>query len=170
MWPRGHSLAAGRGQVGARYILGDRNLTLEADCSRSFPASAAAPCPACACPMLLPIPRLAGGLAGSAPAAPRAAHSPWRACAWLGTRCLWRAPRPNANWGFNPASLEAALDRAIRWYSDNGYVKTALKGPHRSENAQPEPSCCWADLEVGVFREYPACWPRGQRDNASSTR
>jgi nucleoside-diphosphate-sugar epimerase len=27
---------------------------------------------------------------------------------------------------FKPGSLEAALERAIRWYSDNGYLKRPL--------------------------------------------
>ena len=28
--------------------------------------------------------------------------------------------------GFQPSPLEAALERAIRWYSDNGYLKVPL--------------------------------------------
>jgi nucleoside-diphosphate-sugar epimerase len=29
--------------------------------------------------------------------------------------------------GFQPAPLEAALERAVRWYDENGYVKERLR-------------------------------------------
>ena len=37
--------------------------------------------------------------------------------------------------GFQPGPLEAALERAIRWYSDNGYVKAPIRPPAARECA-----------------------------------
>ena len=37
--------------------------------------------------------------------------------------------------GFQPSPLEAALERAIRWYSENGYVKNPLRNRAARERA-----------------------------------
>jgi dihydroflavonol-4-reductase len=36
---------------------------------------------------------------------------------------------------FHPGSLEAALERAIHWYSDHGYLKVPLRTPVASAHA-----------------------------------
>ena len=98
---KGHWLAAEHGQVGARYILGDRNLTLK-QMLEILSTLSGRPMPRLRLPHAVPfLAALADSLA--ARLLGRSRVFPWKGCAWPGTRCLWIVPRPDANWGFDLA-------------------------------------------------------------------
>ena len=117
---RGHLLAAERGRVGERYILGGVNLTLKS--------------------MLDILARIAGRRAPQW----KIPHAMAYAAAWLDTavsRMLGREPRiplegvrmarhkmfvdaskAGRELGFVPGPIEAAIQRAVDWYESNGYI------------------------------------------------
>jgi dihydroflavonol-4-reductase len=122
----GHLIAAERGRVGERYILGGRNVTLKE---------------------VLDMLAAIGGLH-----APRwkFPHAVAYVAAWVDTAvsvALGREPqiplegvrmsrhkmfvdasKATRELGFSPGPVEAALERAVRWYETNGYV--AARGTH----------------------------------------
>ncbi len=121
---KGHWLAAERGAIGARYILGNRNLTLK-QLLDILSALSGRPAPRVRLPHAVPFlaslaDTLAARLLGRPPHIPLegvrlARHKMFVDCS-KATRVL----------GFEPGPLEAALERAIRWYVENGYVKQPL--------------------------------------------
>ena len=130
---QGHLLAADRGRIGERYILGGRNMTLKE--------------------ILDVLARITGR------PAPRVrlphAVALVAACAdHLVSRALRREPRipidgvrmarhkmfvdgskAERELGYAPGSVEAALERAVRWYEENGYV-TRRSGVARAAHSQ----------------------------------
>ncbi|MGO8786613.1 MAG: hopanoid-associated sugar epimerase [Terriglobia bacterium] len=123
---KGHWLAAERGEVGKRYILGDRNLTLK-QMLEILAALSGRPMPRVRLPHAVPYlaalaDSLASRLLGRPPRIPleavRLARHKMFVDSSLATRDL----------GFQPGPLEGALERAIHWYSDNGYLKRPLRG------------------------------------------
>lgn len=123
---KGHWLAAERGQTGARYILGDRNLTLK-QMLEILSALSGRPRPRLRLPHAVPFlaslaDSLASRLLGREPRIPlegvRLARHKMFVDSSMAKREL----------GFQPGPLEAALERAIRWYSKNGYLKEPLRG------------------------------------------
>ena len=122
---KGHWLAAERGQIGARYILGDRNLTLK-QMLEILSALSGRPMPRLRLPHAVPLlaslaDSLAARLLGRPPRIPleavRLARHKMFADGSMAKREL----------GFQPRPLEEALERAIRWYSENGYVNNPLR-------------------------------------------
>lgn len=116
----GHLLAAERGRVGERYILGGRNLTLK-EILGVVAAVSGRPAPRLRLPHAI---ALAAGyadgfisrLTGREPLVPlegvrMARHKMWVDCS--------KAVR---ELGFEPGSVEAALERSVAWYRENGYV------------------------------------------------
>jgi dihydroflavonol-4-reductase len=116
----GHLLAAERGKVGERYILGGENLTLKQ------------------------VLDMLAGFSGQAAPRVRLPHAVALAAAYADaavSRLLGRAPRiplegvrmarhsmfvddgkARRELGFAPGPVAAALERAVRWYQANGYV------------------------------------------------
>ncbi len=116
----GHLLAAERGKIGERYLLGGQNLTLKQ--------------------MLGALARITGRRAPRL----KIPHTVALGFAYAETafsRLLGRAPqipvegvriarhrmfvdcsKAERELGFQPGSVEAALERAVRWYESNGYV------------------------------------------------
>jgi dihydroflavonol-4-reductase len=122
----GHLLAAEKGKVGQRYLLGGENLTLKAmlDLLSKITGLRA--------PKLKVPHGLALGVAyastifsrliGREPGIPVegvkiARHMMFVDCS-----------RAQRELGFKPEPVSAALERAVRWYNDNGYVL-----PHRAK-------------------------------------
>ena len=120
----GHLLAAERGRIGERYILGGENLTLKAMLKMLVDRSPAARRRGCGCrtPLL------------------------WLRAMWTRhfRRVTRREPRipldgvrmarhsmfvntekARRELGFTPGPVAAALARAVRWYQENGYVARA---------------------------------------------
>jgi dihydroflavonol-4-reductase len=119
---RGHLLAAEKGKIGERYILGGRNMTLKeilavlaGICGRPAPrihlphavALGAAHIDSFVSRMLDREPRIP--LDGVR----MARHS-----------MFVDGSRAERELGYHPGPVEAALERAVRWYVDHGYVRS----------------------------------------------
>jgi len=130
---RGHWLAAGRGQVGARYILGDRNLTLK-EMLQILSSLSGRPMPRLRLPYAVPflaafVDALASRLLRRQPRIPLEGVRMSRHKMYVDSSKAVR------ELGFQPSPLEAALERSIRWYSDEGYIHQRLRDPAARECA-----------------------------------
>jgi dihydroflavonol-4-reductase len=129
----GHLLIAEQGKAGQRYLLGGENLTLKQmlDILEKLTGLPA------------PTRRFSHGLALFAAYADTAV-----------ARLLWREPnipiegvkiaqhkmfvdcsRAQREFGFQPGPVAAALERAVRWYEANGYLKTSRAKKMRQAQA-----------------------------------
>lgn len=117
----GHLLAAERGRPGQRYILGGPNLTLK-ELLDTLSRITGIPAPRFRFPHALALvagyfDRSLSRLLGRAPQIPlegvrMARHKMFVDCSKAGREL-----------GFQPGPIEAALERAVRWYEENGYVR-----------------------------------------------
>lgn len=118
---QGHLLAAERGRVGERYLLGAENLTLK-EIFEALSAASGRPAPKWKIPHTV---ALAAGWAsteisaitGRPPRVPlegvrMARHSMFVACS-----------KAKVELGFQPGSAAAALARAAQWYAEAGYCR-----------------------------------------------
>jgi len=121
----GHLLAAERGKSGQRYILGGRNMTLK-EILDVLAGITGRPAPRVRVPHAV---ALAAGYAdhvvsrvlGREPHIPldgvkMARHKMWVDCSQAAREL-----------GFEAGLVEAALERAVRWYEDHGYVRGRLR-------------------------------------------
>lgn len=116
----GHILACERGQNGERYILGSENLTLQQIFGR-LEAISGCKAPTMQVPYTV---ALAAGylttgwarLTGIAPKAPLDAVRMSRKKMWVSHE------KASRELGFVPGPAENALQDAVRWFRDNGYV------------------------------------------------
>src|SRR5262249_19239548 len=127
----GHLLAAERGRAGQRYLLGNRNMTLKAALD-VLAATTGRTAPRIRIPYAIPLAagyadRAVSGILNREPRIPlegvRMARHPMFVDCSRATREL----------GFQPGSIEAALDRAARWYIANGYVTASRYSPQKLE-------------------------------------
>jgi dihydroflavonol-4-reductase len=117
----GHWLAAQRGRIGQRYILGCRNMSLK-EILESLAAATHQRAPRLRLPYAF---ALAAGYAenmfcsiiGREPRIPLEGVRMSRHKMFVDPSLAMR------ELGFAPGSVDAALERAARWYIDNGYVK-----------------------------------------------
>jgi dihydroflavonol-4-reductase len=121
---KGHFLAAEHGQVGARYILGDRNLTLK-QMLEILSTLSGRPMPRLRLPHAVPflaalVDSLAARLLGRQP------RISLEGVRLARHKMFVDSSKARRELGFRPGPLEAALERAIRWYSDCGYLKESL--------------------------------------------
>lgn len=117
----GHLLAAERGRPGQRYILGGVNLTLK-ELLDTLSRITGIPAPRFRFPYALALvagyfDHVVSRLFGRVPQIPlegvrMARHKMFVDCAKAGREL-----------DFRPGPLEAALERAARWYQENGYVR-----------------------------------------------
>jgi dihydroflavonol-4-reductase len=124
----GHWLAATRGRIGERYILGERNVTLK-DFLGLVAEASGRRAPRVQVPHAV---ALAAGYAenffaailGREPAIPlegvrMARHKMFVDCSKAGREL-----------GFKPTRIEGPIERAVQWYVENGYVaKSGLNKP-----------------------------------------
>jgi dihydroflavonol-4-reductase len=130
---KGHWLAAERGQVGARYILGDRNLTLK-QLLQILSALSGRPMPRLRLPHAVPfLAALADSLVSRVFRRPP--RIPLEGVRLARHKMFVDSAKARRELGFQPSPLEAALERAIRWYSENGYVKEPLRDRTARERA-----------------------------------
>jgi dihydroflavonol-4-reductase len=117
---RGHLLAADHGRIGERYLLGGRNMTLkeilDALATISGQRAPRIRLPWSAAMALGYADQLVSSVRGREPRIPlegvrMARHTMWANCT-----------KAERELGFQPGSVESALQRAVEWYRQNGYV------------------------------------------------
>lgn len=121
----GHLLAAERGRVGERYILGGRNMTLK-ECLDVLAEITGRPAPRVRLPHAV---ALAASYAdqwfsrvvGREPQIPVEGVRMSRHKMWVD------GAKAAREFGFRPGSVEAAAERAVRWYEENGYVPASRR-------------------------------------------
>jgi dihydroflavonol-4-reductase len=116
----GHLLAAERGKVGERYILGGRNLTLK-QILEALAAITGRAAPRVRMPHAV---ALVAGYADSllARVLGREPQIPLEGVRMARHKMWVDGGKAVRELGFQAGSIEAALERAVRWYEEQGYV------------------------------------------------
>lgn len=127
---RGHILAAERGRVGERYLLGGRNVTFKALLDMLATASGQ-PAPRVRLPWRAAMAigfadQFVARLRGRDPRIPldgvrMARHTMWVNCT-----------RAQEELGFASGPIDDALQRAVEWYRQHRYVQTRIGPAHRA--------------------------------------
>jgi dihydroflavonol-4-reductase len=121
----GHLLAAEKGRIGERYILGCRNMTLK-QILESLASIAGRRAPRVRLPHAF---ALAAGYADEwfSRLAGREPQIPVEGVKMSRHRMFVASDKAERELGYKPGSVEAALEGAVRWYEENGYVRGRLK-------------------------------------------
>lgn len=129
----GHLLAAERGRVGERYILGGENLTLK-DVLGILSNASGRPAPRVRLPHLI---ALAAGYADAAfsSLSGRAPQIPLEGVRMARHSMFVNSDKARVELGFTPGAVAAALERAVRWYESNGYVRASRAAGVAQEHA-----------------------------------
>ncbi|MGH7409895.1 MAG: hopanoid-associated sugar epimerase [Candidatus Methylomirabilis sp.] len=120
---RGHLLAAERGQIGARYILGHRNLTLK-EIFGILALITKIPSPRVRLPYRLILPLAYANQWFSDRITKRPPRVPLEGVKMARRQMFFDASKAVRELGLPQSPIEPALERAVRWFTDNGYVKT----------------------------------------------
>lgn len=117
----GHLLAAEKGVIGERYILGCRNMTLKQILEALAPI-AGRRAPRVRLPHAF---ALAAGYADEyfSRLAGREPQIPVEGVKMSRHRMFVESDKAERKLGYKPGSVEAALERAVRWYEERGYVR-----------------------------------------------
>lgn len=123
----GHVLAAEKGQVGERYILGARNMTLE-EILRVLARITGLPAPRFRLPHAVAyaagcVDTLFARILGREP------RIPLEGVRMSRHRMFVDASRAVRELGFAPGPPEAALERAVNWYQANGFAPRLVARP-----------------------------------------
>jgi dihydroflavonol-4-reductase len=118
----GHLLAAEKGCIGERYILGGRNMTLK-QILDALSAITGRPAPRIRLPHAV---ALAAGYADQlfSRLARREPQIPVEGVKMSRHRMFVESDKAVRELGYKPTSVEAALERAVRWYEQHGYLST----------------------------------------------
>jgi dihydroflavonol-4-reductase len=121
----GHLLAAERGRVGERYILGGENLTLKQALTILSEVSGR-PAPRVRVPHIL---ALAAGYADAAFSrlVGREPQIPLEGVRMARHSMFVNTQKARADLGFQPGPIAAAFEQAVRWYESNGHVLGARR-------------------------------------------
>ncbi|HXX21021.1 MAG TPA: hopanoid-associated sugar epimerase [Candidatus Acidoferrum sp.] len=116
----GHLLAAEKGRIGERYILGSRNMTLK-EILGTLAAIAGRRAPRVRLPHAV---ALAAGYADEfvARITGREPQIPVEGVKMSRHRMFVESDKAAREFGYKPADVESALASAVRWYEENGYV------------------------------------------------
>ena len=117
---RGHLLAAERGEIGRRYILGGRNMTMR-EILEALAQATARPAPRVRLPHAVAMAAAYVDTAWSRMLG-RAPRIPIEGVRMSRHRMFVDASRAPRELGFSAGPAEEALARAVRWYEENGYV------------------------------------------------
>jgi dihydroflavonol-4-reductase len=122
----GHLLAAEKGRVGERYILGARNMTLK-QILDALAAVAGRPAPRFRMPHAM---ALAAGYANEmySRLVGREPQIPVEGVKMSRHRMFVASEKAARELGYRPSPVEAALERAVRWYEEHGYVRGRAVG------------------------------------------
>jgi len=117
----GHLAAAERGQTGERYILGHRNMTLK-EILDALASLTGLPAPRLRLPHWVPLSAsaVATGVARLTGRPPRVSLESVRMSTH---RMFFDAGKAVRELGLPQSPVEPALDRAVRWFRDHGYVR-----------------------------------------------
>lgn len=128
----GHLLAAEKGRIGERYILGCRNMTLR-EILEALGPIAGRRAPRVRLPHAL---ALAAGYADEwfSRLTGREPQIPVEGVKMSRHRMFVASDKAERELGYRPGSIEGGLERAVRWYEERGYVGGRL-GVRRMERA-----------------------------------
>jgi dihydroflavonol-4-reductase len=117
----GHLLASEKGRIGERYILGGQNMTLK-QILDVLSTITGRPAPRLRLPHTI---ALAAGYADAwlSRLAGREPQIPVDGVKMSRHRMFVESDKAERELGYKPAPVEAALQRAVRWYEQNGYVR-----------------------------------------------
>jgi dihydroflavonol-4-reductase len=117
----GHLLAAEKGRIGERYILGARNMTLK-QILDALAQITGRPAPRVKMPHAV---ALAAGYADQwiSRLTGREPQIPVEGVKMSRHRMFVKSDKAERELGYKPSSVEAALERAVRWYQDHGYIR-----------------------------------------------
>ncbi len=131
----GHLLAAERGRIGERYILGARNMTLK-EILGALAAITGRPAPRVRLPHAV---ALAAAYADAAISCltGRDPQIPVEGVKMSRHRMFVASDKAERELGFKPGAVEPALAAAVRWYEEHGYVcgRAAAKPVARAQAA-----------------------------------
>jgi dihydroflavonol-4-reductase len=122
----GHLLAADRGRIGEKYILGNRNMSLK-EILDTLARLTGLPAPKVRLPHWIP---LAAAAADTFAArwTGRVPRVPLEAVRMSRHRMFFDAGKAVRELGLPQTPVEDALARAVAWFRDKGYVGPANKG------------------------------------------
>jgi len=131
---RGHVLAAEKGVLGRRYILGAENYSLR-ELFDELSSLTGLESPRFCIPRRLLIPLAA---CSSAWTFLRRTPPliPWEAALMAQKHMYFDASRARAELGFEPTDVRSALERAVAWFRENGYVDPHSRSRKAAEPAQ----------------------------------
>lgn len=118
----GHLLAAQKGRVGEKYILGNRDMTLQ-EIFRALSRITGLPAPRLKLPHWLPL-TVAALDTGIARVLQRTPKVPLEAVRLSRYRMFFDPARAVHELGLPQTPIAEALARAVAWYRDNGYVRS----------------------------------------------
>jgi dihydroflavonol-4-reductase len=129
----GHLLAAEKGRIGERYILGARNMTLK-NILDALSAITGRPAPRIRLPHAV---ALAAGYADElySKLAGREPQIPVDGVKMSRHKMFVESDKAERELGYKPTPVEAALDRSVRWYEEHGYIRSGA-GSKRIAPAQ----------------------------------
>jgi dihydroflavonol-4-reductase len=121
----GHLLAAEKGRIGERYILGNRNMTLKQILEALAPIGGRR-APRVRLPHAFV---LAAGYADEwfSRLAGREPQIPVEGVKMSRHRMFVASDKAEKELGYKPSSVEAAFERAVHWYEEHGYVRGRLQ-------------------------------------------
>ena len=118
---QGHLLAAEKGRVGEKYILGNKDMTLE-EIFQTLSSIADLPAPRVRLPHWLPL-TVAAVETGVSRVLKREPSVPLEAVRLSRYRMFFDPSKAVRELGLPQTPIEEPLRRAVEWYRDNGYVK-----------------------------------------------
>jgi dihydroflavonol-4-reductase len=117
----GHLLAAEKGRIGERYILGARNMTLK-EILGALASITGRPAPRVRLPHAV---ALAAGYADEffSRLTGREPQIPVEGVKMSRHRMFVESDKAQKELGYQPGAVEPALERAVRWYGEHGYIR-----------------------------------------------
>ncbi|HTR46054.1 MAG TPA: hopanoid-associated sugar epimerase [Verrucomicrobiae bacterium] len=121
----GHLLAAERGRIGERYILGGRNMTLK-QILDALAVITGRPAPRVRLPHAV---ALAAGYADElfARITGREPQIPVEGVKMSRHRMFVASDKAERELGYKPGAVEASLETAVRWYEEQGYIRAGAR-------------------------------------------
>jgi len=122
----GHLLAAEKGRIGERYILGGRNMTLK-EILDALSAITGRRSPRVKLPHVV---ALVAGYADEmySRMAGREPQIPVEGVKMSRHKMFVESDKAARELGYKPGKIEAGLERAVRWYEENGYIPNRAGG------------------------------------------